>query len=63
MHQVKGEGYSLREKELGHFHPVLFLLLARLLLLPMLLIAVNSPNVAHQHWEGKKTGKCPNNFD
>ena len=26
-------------------------------------IAVNSPNLAHQHWEGKKTAKCPNNFD
>ena len=40
-----------------------FWLLARLLVLPMLLIAVNSPNLAHQHWEGKKTAKCPNNFD
>ena len=40
-----------------------FSLLARLLVLPMLFIAVNSPNLAHQHWEGKKTAKCPNNFD
>ena len=32
-----------------------FLLLACLLVLPMLLITVNSPNLAHQHWEGKKT--------
>ena len=40
-----------------------FWLLARLLVLPMLLIAVNSPNLAHQHWEGKKTAKCSNNFD
>ena len=35
-------------------------LLARLLVLP---IAVNSPNLAHQHWEDKKTVKRPNNFD
>ena len=40
-----------------------FSLLACLLVLPMLFIAVNSPNLAHQHWEGKKTAKCPNNFD
>ena len=40
-----------------------FWLLARLLVLPMLFIAVNSPNLAHQHWEGKKTAKCPKNFD
>ena len=39
-----------------------FLLLARLLALPMLFIAVTSLNV-HQLWEGKKTAKCPNNFD
>ena len=48
--------YSLRQKQLGHFHPTLFfLLLACLLVLPMLLITVNSPNLAHQQWEGKKT--------
>ena len=29
----------------------------------MLFIAVNSPNLAHQHWEGKKTANCPKNFD
>ena len=30
----------------------------------MLFIAVNSPNLAHQHWEGqKKTAKRPDNFD
>ena len=40
-----------------------FSLLVRFLLLTMLLIAVNSPNLAHQHWEGKKTAKWPNNFD
>ena len=38
------------------------LLLASLLALPMFFIAVNSLNV-HQLWEGKKTAKCPNNFD
>ena len=42
---------------MGAFHSTLFLLLARLLVLPMLFIAVNSPNLAHQHWEGKKTAK------
>ena len=40
-----------------------FSLLACLLVLPMFFIAVNSPNLAHQHWEGKKTTRCPNNFD
>ena len=30
---------------------------------PMLFIAVNSPNLMHQHWEGQKTAKCPNKFD
>ena len=30
----------------------------------MLFIAVNSPNLAHQHWEDKKkTSRRPNNFD
>ena len=23
---------------------------------------VNLPNLAHQHWQNKKTEKCPNNF-
>ena len=36
---------------------VVFLLLARLLALPMLFMAVTSLNV-HQLWEGKKTAKC-----
>ena len=41
-----------------------FLIVARLLILPMWFIVVNSPNLAHQHWEGKKTVfKCPNNFE
>ena len=40
-----------------------FLLLACLLILSMLFIAVNSPNLAHQHWECKKTAKCLNNFN
>ena len=35
----------------------------RFLVLPMLLISVNSPNLANQQWKGKKTAKCPNNFD
>ena len=51
-----------------NFHPTffclfVFLILARLLILPMLFNAINSPNVAHQHWDGKKTLKCPNNFE
>ena len=29
----------------------------------MLVIALNSLNLAHQHWKGKKTAKRPNNFD
>ena len=33
----------------------LFSLLSLLLVLQMLFIAVNSPILAHQHWEGKKT--------
>ena len=55
---------SLRQKILGTLPPnAIFSLLAPVLVLPMLIIAVNSPNLAHQHWEGKKTAKCPNNFD
>ena len=26
-------------------------------------IAVQSPNLVHQHWGDKETQKCPNNFD
>ena len=40
-----------------------FFFLAHLLVLPMLFITGNSSNLAHQHWEGKKTAKCSNNFD
>ena len=37
------------------FHPtVFFLIVARLLILPMWFIVVNSPNLAHQHWEGER---------
>ena len=32
-----------------------FQLLAHLLVLPILFITVNSPNLVYQHWEGKKT--------
>ena len=42
---------------------IFFLLnLSCLLSLPMLFIAVHSPNLVHQHWEGQKTVKFPNNF-
>ena len=42
---------------------IFFLLnLSYLLSLPMLFIAVHSPNLVHQHWKGQKTVKCPNNF-
>ena len=40
-----------------------FLLVARLLILPMLFTTVNALNLTHQNWEGEKTAKCPNNFD
>ena len=33
--------------------------LVHLLVLPMLFIAVNSPNLVHQHWKDQKTAKCP----
>ena len=41
----------------------IFSLLGRLLVLPMLIIAVNSPKLARQLWKGKKTAKCPKKFD
>ena len=44
-------------------HCFFFSLPARLLVLAMLFIAVYSPNLLHQHWKGKKTVKCPNNFE
>ena len=40
-----------------------FSLLACLLILPILFVAVNSPHLVHEHWEGKMTVKRPNNFD
>ena len=56
--------YSLRQTRLGHFHWTLFFcLLARFLSLTMLFIALNSPNLVHQYWEGQETVKCPNSFD
>ena len=37
------------------FHPTgFFLIVARLLILPMWFIVVNSPNLAHRHWEGER---------
>ena len=33
--------------------------LVHLLVLPKLSIAVNSPNLVHQHWKDQKTAKCP----
>ena len=55
---------GLRQKLLGHSHPTLFFQFwPRLLVLPMLVIAFSSPNLAHQHWEGKKIANCLNNFD
>ena len=52
-------------KVVGTLPPnTVFLLLARLLALPMLFITVNSPNLVDQLWEGIKTAKCPMfNFD
>ena len=40
-----------------------FFLLASPLVLQTLFIAVNSPNLAHQHLGGKKIVKRPNIFD
>ena len=40
-----------------------FFLLVPPLSLSKLLIAVQSPNLVHQHWGNKETQKCPNNFD
>ena len=55
---------TVSTKILGTLPPnAMFSVFARLLVLPMLFITVNSPNLAHQHWDGKKTAKCPNNFN
>ena len=55
---------SLRQKQFWHFHPTLFFFCfwpisssSQCCFLQL------NPNLAHQHWEGKKTAKCPNNFD
>ena len=40
-----------------------FFLLVPPLSLSKLFIAVQSPNLVHQHWGDKEAQKCPNNFD
>ena len=40
-----------------------FFLLVPPLSLSKLFIAVQSPNLVHQHWGDKETQNCPNNFD
>lgn len=40
-------------------HNTVLSLLAHLLVLPMLFVSVNSPNLANQHWKGKKTASVP----
>ena len=40
-----------------------FFLVVLPLSLLKLFIAVQSPNLVHQHWGDKETQKCPNNFD
>ena len=38
---------------------VFFFTLAHLLVLPMLFITGNSPNLAHQHWEARRQQSVP----
>ena len=48
--------YKSQRKIAGMLPPnTVFSVLAHLLILPMLFITIKSPNLAHQHWEGKKT--------
>ena len=57
--------YGLRQKQFGHFHRKLSFFNSgpSLPVLGMLFIALNSPNLVHQHCEGEETVKCPSNFD
>ena len=51
-------------KIVGTLRPnAIFFLLLLPLSLSKLFIAVQSPNLVHQHWGDKETQKCPNNFD
>ena len=51
-------------KIVGTLRPkAVFFVLMLLLSLSKLFIAVQSPNLVHQHWGDKETQKCPNNFD
>ena len=57
--------YSIRKKLFGHFQRKLFFFNfgPSLQVLGMLFIALNSPNLVHQHCGGEETVKCPSNFD
>ena len=63
------EGYNWYQlqsqtKIVGTLRPnAVFFLLVLPLSLSKLFIAVQSPNLVHQHWGDKETRKCPNNFD
>ena len=51
-------------KIVGALRPnAVFFLLVLPLSLSKLFIAVQSPNLVHQHWGDKETQKCPNNFE
>ena len=55
--------YSRINTAIGTIAPkAVFPLLACLLILPMFFIPINSPKLAHQHWEGKKTAKSLQQF-
>ena len=51
-------------KIVGTLKPnAVFFLLVLPSCLSKLFIAVQSPNLVHQHWGDRETQKCPNNFD
>ena len=56
--------YSHRQKLLGHFHPTLFFHFWPVSWSSQCWLShLALPNLAHQHWEGKKMANCPKNFD
>ena len=56
--------YSLRQKLLGHFHPTLFFHFWPVSWSSQCCLShLALPNLADQHWEGKKMANCPKNFD
>ena len=56
--------YSLRQKLLGHFHSTLFFHFWPVSWSSQCCLShLALPNLADQHWEGKKMANCPKNFD